>query len=123
MKFHLKKPCKDCPFRKDKAHQKGWLGETKATKIYENLLDGGLFPCHKTHDYSQDSHDEQGKFIHQQDHQFCAGALILLENEQNTAQSQALRMAMRLSLYDPDDLDLQSPVFDNGNDFIDFHTR
>lgn len=121
MKFNLKKPCKDCPFRNDKPHQRGWLGEARATEIYEDLIDGRLFPCHKTHDYSQDSHDEQGNFVHQDNHQFCAGALIMLENKQATAQSQALRMAVALGIYEPSQLDKDAPVFKSGDEFIEFH--
>lgn len=118
MNFSLKRPCKDCPFRNDKLHQKGWLGKERATAIYQNLLDGVNFPCHKTHDYSKD--DGNG-FTHQEGHQFCAGALIMLENENKTAHSQALRMAMRLKLYDPDRLDMWSSVFKSGDEFVDWH--
>lgn len=118
MKFNLKKPCKDCPFRNDKPHQKGWLGEKRANDIYQNLLDGGNFPCHKTHDYADDSGSE---FRHQDNHQFCAGALIMLEKENNTLQSHALRMAIRFDLYNPNDLDKSSPVFENGVSFIKWH--
>lgn len=120
MKFELKRPCKDCPFRNDKPHQKGWLGKERATAIYEGLLDGGCFPCHKTHDYAD---DDTGKFQHQEGHQFCAGALIMLENENMTFQSQALRMAVRLRLYRPDNLDKNSPVFKNGDEFVDYHSE
>lgn len=119
MKFNLKKPCKDCPFRNDKLHQKGWLGKERAEEIYQNLLDGGNFPCHKTHDYSCD--DGSGNFQHQEGHQFCAGALIMLENENTTFHSQALRMAVRFKLYNPDDLDKNAPVFKSGQEFVDYH--
>lgn len=118
MKFDLKKPCKDCPFRNDKPHQKGWLGEQRADEIYQSLLDGGNFPCHKTHDYTD---DDDREFKHQDSHQFCAGALIMLNKEHNTLQSQALRMAIRLGLYNPNDLDVSSPVFENGVQFIKYH--
>ena len=37
--FKLKAPCKDCPFRKDKPHQKGWLGSGRAKEIYENIAE------------------------------------------------------------------------------------
>lgn len=120
MKFNLKRPCKDCPFRNDKPHQEGWLGAERAEGIYQSLLDGGNFPCHKTHDYADDN---SGEFTHQKGHQFCAGALIMLENEGSTFQSQALRMAVRLRLYNPNDLDKNSPVFANGDEFIDYHTE
>lgn len=41
---HIKKPCRDCPFRKDTL--KGWLGEERATVI----LAADSFVCHKKTD-------------------------------------------------------------------------
>ena len=38
---HIKKPCRDCPFRKDT--QQGWLGEKRMTEI----LAAKSFVCHK----------------------------------------------------------------------------
>ena len=38
----VKKPCKDCPFRKDTL--KGWLGEDRMTEF----LNADSFICHKT---------------------------------------------------------------------------
>lgn len=42
MSLHIKKPCKDCPFRLDS--MKGWLGESRITEI----IDADTFACHKT---------------------------------------------------------------------------
>jgi len=41
---NVKKPCKDCPFRKD--IQQGWLGESRMAEI----LQSNTFTCHKTED-------------------------------------------------------------------------
>jgi len=41
---NCKKPCKDCPFRKDSL--KGWLGEDRITEI----LQSSSFVCHKKTD-------------------------------------------------------------------------
>lgn len=41
---HIKKPCLDCPFRKDTI--KGWLGEERMTEI----LRADSFVCHKKKD-------------------------------------------------------------------------
>lgn len=38
---HIKKPCRDCPFRKDTLQ--GWLGEGRMTEI----LSADSFVCHK----------------------------------------------------------------------------
>ena len=41
---HIKKPCRDCPFRKDTLQ--GWLGKDRATEI----LGADSFVCHKKTD-------------------------------------------------------------------------
>ena len=41
---HVKKPCKDCPFRKDSLQ--GWLVKERMAKILEQQS----FVCHKKHD-------------------------------------------------------------------------
>lgn len=41
---HIKKPCRDCPFRKDTL--KGWLGGERMKEI----LEADLFACHKKTD-------------------------------------------------------------------------
>lgn len=38
---HVKRPCRDCPFRADAS--KGWLGEDRASE----LLSASSFVCHK----------------------------------------------------------------------------
>lgn len=44
---YKKRPCSDCPFRKDSL--KGWLGEKRMTEI----LNAKSFTCHKTGDKSK----------------------------------------------------------------------
>lgn len=41
---HIKKPCRDCPFRKDSL--RGWLGKDRITEI----LAAESFVCHKKTD-------------------------------------------------------------------------
>lgn len=41
---HIRKPCRDCPFRKDALQ--GWLGEDRMTEI----LAADSFVCHKKTD-------------------------------------------------------------------------
>lgn len=47
---HIKKPCRDCPFRKDS--DKGWLGESRMTEI----LAADSFVCHKKTDMQCTGH-------------------------------------------------------------------
>lgn len=70
---NVKKPCKDCPFRKDSL--KGWLGEERITEI----IDQNSFVCHKKTDLQ------------------CAGHMILNKDE-NVFYRVAGRMNLDLEL-------------------------
>lgn len=100
MKFDLTTPCNDCPFRIDgKGVQ---LGPGRWQEIRECIEEeDGYFPCHKTIDYGD--HDDTGSPRLQPGMQHCAGAMIHLEQLEKP--NQFMRVAERLGLYDPDQLD------------------
>lgn len=58
---NVKKPCADCPFRRDSL--KGWLGQERMTEI----LGYDSFVCHKKHDKQCAGHmlikGEQNEFV------------------------------------------------------------
>ncbi|MCI2286075.1 hypothetical protein L3081_24955 [Colwellia sp. MSW7] len=66
---NIKKPCADCPFRKDT--QKGWLGASRMTEIVEQPS----FVCHK------------------KQHLQCAGHMLI-----NGVDNQFVQLAKRLSI-------------------------
>ena len=114
MKFDLVRPCDNCPFRTDCA--KGWLGKAAATSFANGITnEQGTFSCHKTIDYREGapraSRDEE---------QHCAGALILLEKMNRP--NQMMRWMERLHFYDMTKLDMDAPVFDDTDEFIEHHT-
>lgn len=128
--FDLVAPCKDCPFRNDKAHQKGWLGSARAQGIYDSLKSGDVFPCHKTttNDQRDLSGDEDDDYVEdnrlQPGNQFCAGALILLEKTGDSRGSRACVTGEMLGLYKKDKLRIDtSPVFETEQEFVDWHGR
>ncbi|MDX5979558.1 DUF6283 family protein [Vreelandella alkaliphila] len=47
---HIKKPCRDCPFRKDS--MEGWLGGERMTEI----IAADSFVCHKKRDHQCAGH-------------------------------------------------------------------
>ncbi|MGF0347648.1 hypothetical protein ACQR3P_28825 [Rhodococcus sp. IEGM1300] len=100
MNFNMKTPCKECPFRPDSITHKT-LSEGRLEDIVETLRDGGTFQCHKSIPDDVES-------------QHCAGALILLEREDNP--SQMMRIAERLRCYDPRALDMDAEII-NGDDY------
>lgn len=96
MKFDMKTPCKDCPFlvgsSTNRTLREGRLGE-----IVEAIRSDGTFQCHKTiNEHIDDQH--------------CGGALVYMEK--NRIDNNMLRIAMRLGLYDPDSLDMESDIID-----------
>ena len=108
MKYNLKKPCSNCPFRTDKPEQEGWLGYERAEEIVDGLTrQQGTFTCHKTSGKINEEH--------------CAGALIMLEKMEKP--NQMMRISERIGMYDRTKLYMGSPVFDDAEDFIDSHAE
>lgn len=108
MKFDLKKPCRDCPFRSDIA---GYLTKARVHEIIESISRGQkTFSCHKTNDTSG------SETVETRNSQHCAGAMIFLEK--NGAPNQMMRIAERLGMYDHTKLHMDAPVFDNASDMI-----
>lgn len=123
MHYKLKTPCKDCPFRKDlSSHLKGWLGNPRAKQIANDVLEHGAnFPCHKTSTHSAQGDKKRGGYIYTEKESQCAGAAIMQIKANNP--SQWMQISERLG-FDTGvkDLDLDSPVFENPEQFIEFHT-
>ena len=126
--FKLKSPCKDCPFRNDKPNMQGWLGAERAKEIYQNLVTGGFFPCHKTVVHEDDEgYDDEGcevekPFKIQEQNQFCAGALIMLAKSGEFHKSDSLQVMERLGHYKKEEMRVdESPVFNTSQEFIDWH--
>jgi hypothetical protein len=103
MKFNLKKPCKDCPFRSD---INIYLTLPRVLEICRSLVNGGTFPCHKTTESRED-----GELEATEKSEHCAGALIFLEKQ--NMPNQMMRIAERLRLYDRTKLDMDAPIYNN----------
>lgn len=76
--FRLKKPCKNCPFRREGAVE---LRPGRLEGIIGDLLadDMSTFHCHKTVDYSKSEQwDEDGRYTPTGGEAMCAGAAALL---------------------------------------------
>ncbi|MCU4320666.1 hypothetical protein KTH44_16235 [Acinetobacter bereziniae] len=121
MQYKLKTPCKNCPYRKDlDDHLKGWLGRGRAEELArEVLFHGNNFPCHKTTSLDGDSEDG---YVYTDKESQCAGAGIMQLKANNPSQwmQVAGRMGWDIGVQN---LDLNAPVFDTAQDFIEFHTR
>jgi hypothetical protein len=98
---NIKKPCANCPFRKDSL--KGWIGEDRMTDI----LESDSFVCHKTvnHDLDKDMDNDRKQ---------CAGFMLLKDEE-----STFVRLAKVLQI--GTGLTGRELVFDNKQDCINHH--
>lgn len=72
-----KKPCGECPYRKNSIE--GWLGEDShnPTRFLQQLEGPMIHPCHKAVDYEQSSEEVDEQSINAPR---CAGALQFMNN-------------------------------------------
>lgn len=121
--FRLTKPCKDCPFRTDKA---GYLHSARAREIAESVLGGSNFHCHKTIE-----HDEEGETcVNPSKSEMCAGAMLFAEKVLDGRNggagcgvNQMARIGMRLGTFNPDLLDATAPVHESVEAMVRHHAR
>lgn len=96
MKFNLRTPCKNCPFRSD---IDPYLTVQRASEIANC---NGVFACHKTTQHE----DETDETYIDQSTSACAGFLIHRELRKDI--SQGMRIAERLRLYNPRNLQMKN---------------
>ncbi|MET4238599.1 DUF6283 family protein [Bradyrhizobium sp. RT10b] len=112
MKFDLRRPCDNCPFRSD---VKFPLEVERVEEIVQAITEKDLtFACHKTTRFDP----ETGETVRSPKEQHCAGALIMLEKMQRP--NQMMRISERLGFYDRTKLEMNYvPVYENGKDMIE----
>lgn len=119
LSYALTTPCKDCPFRTD---VRPYLTAARASEIVDSLVPsrlggGSTFTCHKTTVPSDD--EDSMERVDGPNAQHCAGALIMLEKAELLDHNQMARISMRLGLLNPDKLNMDAPVFEHPDDFVD----
>jgi len=109
-----KKPCENCPFRKDRPTQKGWLGEDRMRQIVDSsVLGDAPFACHKTLIDGQ---------IEEEKSRVCAGSLLL--QKKFTPMGSVYSRTMVWAGYmqgDYSDIQGENTVFDSLVDLIQWH--
>lgn len=105
--FGLKRPCVDCPFRKDREF---YLHPERAEGLAENFRSDGTFWCHKTVNYADEESDTSESTQ-------CAGALatVLKDGVPNAP----YQVAERLGMFDRDKLEMDS-TFDTLDEWVDY---
>lgn len=118
MEYDLKTPCKNCPFRTDETRITFQCRE-RAEEIEEQAYRLG-FPCHLSAVCIEDPFGEEG-FHPGENTQHCIGAIIMyiksgedcwpgIDNDED--------LVVRLW----DQIDLNAPVFESPDDFLDANT-
>lgn len=121
MKFNLTHPCGNCPFRTDIQF---FLSTDRRKEIADDLRADKTFACHKTVNYQRweeerdmaDEGDTSYRYDGNESH--CAGALIALHKNGESADNFVLRFAVMLGWYDPERLDLSAPVVESLDVFM-----
>ncbi len=108
--FDLRRPCKDCPFRKDNGGN-FQLGEMRVREI----TDAVAFQCHKTVVYGDGKNFDRGDNPQQ-----CAGLMALLHKEGRP--NAIMQVAKRLNCFDASVID-GSQVYNSVKEAIAAHTR
>lgn len=110
MKFDLKQPCNNCPFRTDVDF---YLDDHRVQEICDSITrNQQTFACHKTTRF-----DDDGETVPHKKEQHCAGALIMLEHMNQP--NQMMRIAERCGFYDRNKLDMDALVFEHTDEMIE----
>lgn len=115
MRWDLKTPCKNCPFRTDETAIRFACRE-RAEEIEESAYRNG-FPCHLSATLDED--DEDGGFEFAESTQHCVGATLMYQRGgfsgnvpfERLSECQQERIAQRL--------DFDAPVYDGPDEFLD----
>jgi len=122
MKFNLRKPCANCPFRTDLHTNYGWLSKARAEEISESMKEK-VFPCHNTTISSDYDDDGEEIYISNPKEQACFGAIVTLHQEGKLFDNQMIQIAIRLGLYKGyKNINTDLPIVSDRQEFIAMHT-
>jgi hypothetical protein len=114
MKFDIKKPCQNCPFRLD---QPVPLRAGRAREIGNMLThdDMSWFPCHET------TGVKKHRRVKRENQSHCAGAMIMLWRMRMP--NVAMRLALAFGKISVQNLDCTIPVASSCDEFINHHAK
>ena len=116
MRFDLRTPCKNCPFRTDETAIRFACRE-RAEEIEESAYRNG-FPCHLSAEYTGDD-DEDGGYEFGENTQHCAGAMIMYLLDGSDGNIPMERLSDRQRDRIQGRLDLDAPVYEGPDAFLD----
>jgi len=105
--YDMTTPCPECPFRSNRAMY------LRAERFEELRQAEGEFHCHKTTEYDEKTDETYAT----SKTKVCAGFLIIREHSGEI--NQLMRIAERLGLYAPGDLDMDADVYNDWDELIE----
>lgn len=115
MRYDLRTPCRNCPFRSDETRIKFRCRE-RAEEIAEHAYRHG-FPCHLSAE-TEEMADGEELFVPGPNTQHCVGALLMFALDGN-GEWPGIDNDDELLARLHDRLDWDAPVFQSEQDFID----
>lgn len=106
MDYHLKKPCSECPFRREAPA--GWLGPWTVFEILQ-VIGRSAFACHRT--VTESFNEDQPGL------ESCAGMAIFLNNNLEVSRNESNRRHQDLLKRSPH----AKTVFSNRGEFAAHH--
>lgn len=121
VKFDLKTPCKNCPFRTDKTGIRFACRE-RAEEIEESAYRNG-FPCHLSAHDNSDEDDENGGYVATENSQHCVGYIIMQIKEGYDSAWPGINNDYDLLDKLTGQVNLDAPVFENSDDFFKANSK
>lgn len=124
MRYDLKKPCKNCPFRNDETRIRFSCRE-RAEEIEEQAYRLG-FPCHLSAEYIDDDETpdgESGGYYAGDNSQACVGFIIMTLKEDDSSAWPAIYNDHELAEKLLGQVDMSTPVFGSAEEFFQANER
>ena len=119
MRYDLKTPCKNCPFRSD-ATRIRFSCRKRAEEIEGQAYRRG-FPCHLSAEYVEDGDTrdgESGGFYPGRNTQHCVGYIIMQLKEGSGSPWPGIGNSEKLMDRLAEQIDWNAPVFESAEDFF-----
>lgn len=117
MKFDLKTPCLNCPFRTDATAIRFSCRE-RAEEIEESAYRNG-FPCHLSAVDTSEDDPEEGRYVFGDNTQHCVGFIIMALKDGNESGWPGIRNNETLAEKLAGQVDFDAPVYDSAQACID----
>lgn len=115
MKFDLRTPCKNCPFRTDETAIRFSCRE-RAEEIEESAYRNG-FPCHLSAELDED--EDNGGYVFGRSTQHCVGATLMYLKDGSNGNVPFEWLKEKKQETIRDHLDWNAPVYEGPGEFLD----